>query len=731
MRFILLSLLILIPLNQLIAQSPDLEKLAVIAQSKVNPQINGVIEPQEWGEATLIDDLYQVRPNEYAEPSEKTELFVKYDTDYLYVAAKLYEQDPNQITANISRQGANNDSDDAIRIFIDPYNSKRAGYLFALNLNEVRTDGIFLNITNFSEDWQGIWEGKAQRTDYGWSAEIAIPFKTLTFEASNDTWGFNVYRYIARNDEMSGWISKNRSDNASISGDLKGLVGINQGMGLDIVPSVSLSNRRIYNPQNDQFDFEPSVDLFYKITPSLNGAITINTDFSATEVDDRQVDLSQFNLFFPEKRDFFLREFDIFDFGGIGGNTENTIFPGPEAQNARPFFSRNIGLSATGAPVDIIGGAKISGKIGNYDVGALVVEQDEFQSIDASTLFVGRFAADILDESSIGAIVTHGDPKSNADNSLVGIDFRYRNSRLGAGKRIDANLWYQKSKTEGINNRDAAWSAMFSMPNSTAWRGLAQYQRVEENFNPTLGFVSRTGVDLRRGMLGYTFRYNHHPWLRSIFTKVEARRWDFLDDGRLQSSQYSFQPAKLTSNAGDSLAISVHRFGEGVYANSRQPLVRAGITLPYKEYYWDRVGMILQTSKSRVFDAKFLYFDGQFYTGSRISSQIDLGWRLTPKFSLSAGYTYWDARLPEGDFKLRQVDAKTEWALSSTLSWVNVIQYDNISANLGINSRLHWTPTAGQNIYFVINHNFNELAEDNFVSSANEITLKASYTFRF
>lgn len=695
------------------------------------PDIDGEISEGEWDSATLISDLYQVRPNEFEAPSQRTEFFVQYDQNNIYIAAKVYEDDPSLITARTTRQGADISDDDSIRVFIDPYNSKRAGYQFALNPNQVRNEGIYLNITILSTDWSAIWQGKSEITDYGWSAEIAIPFKTLTFDQGNDTWGFNVYRYIARENELAGWVSQNRSDNASISGSLTGVSGMNQGLGLDVVPSISLTDQRTYNPTEDDTGMEPSVDLFYKITPSLNGALTFNTDFSAAEVDDRQVGLSQFNLFFPEKRAFFLREFDVFDFGGIGGGFSYSRFFGGESQNARPFFSRNIGLSSTGTPVDINAGAKLSGKIGSYDVGLLAVRQDEFEAIDASSLVVGRFVADVLEESSLGIIYTSGDPKSNLDNSLAGVDFRYRNSRLGAGKRIDANLWYQQTDTQGVSDKQSAFGAMFSMPNSESWRGLVQYQRVEENFKPALGFVSRRGVELNRGTLGHIWRFSDHPLLRLVYSGIDLREWSYLDDGRKQTSTYHARLVDLETNEGDRFEFGLLRYGEGVYSNATQPLGRAGIVLPLQEYTWDRYGFALNTSRARPVDISWSFYGGGFYGGDRPYHQLGAGWRPNDKFRISTNYVYWDVQLPEGSFDLRQISASTEWAFSSSLSWVNVLQYDNISRQLGINSRLHWTPQAGQDAYFVINHNYNEVEEGRFESTATELTAKFSYTFRF
>jgi hypothetical protein len=275
------------------------------------PIIDGHLELNEWLDAKPLNTVYQIKPDEFSPPSEKTEFYVKFDENYLYVAGKFYDANPDKITAQVSRQGANIQADDSFRVLIDPYNSKRAGYRFAVNLNQVRNEGIFLNVTTLSSDWTAIWDGKALRTDYGWSAEIAIPFKSVSFDTENQQWGFNAYRYIARKNELIGWVSKNQSDDASISGEIRGIRKVNQGVGLDVVPSLSLKQSHTIDPSSTSFSYEPAMDVFYKITPSLNGALTFNTDFSATEVDDRQVDLTQFGLFFPEKRSFFLRDFDI------------------------------------------------------------------------------------------------------------------------------------------------------------------------------------------------------------------------------------------------------------------------------------------------------------------------------------------------------------------------------------------------------------------------------------
>src|SRR5690606_6696237 len=243
---------------------------------------------------------------------------------------------------------------------------------------------------------------------------------------------------------------------------------------------------------------EPQLDVFYKITPQLNAALTLNTDFSATEVDDRVVNLSRFNLFFPERRDFFLRDSDIFEFGRIGtaplfGQEGNEALPRAALNNGRPFFSRNIGLSPSGAPVDINAGAKLSGRAGDWNVGSLVVSQDEdeLSGVDGQTVLVARAARNVLAESQWGFIATHGDPQSNVDNTLVGTDFRYRNSSLPGGRAVSGVAWYQRSDGgEAPNEDNAAYGFGIGYPNTSGWRAGYNFKRIEENFDPALGFVN-------------------------------------------------------------------------------------------------------------------------------------------------------------------------------------------------------------------------------------------------
>ena len=463
------------------------------------PTIDGVLDEEVWQRAPVVDDFHQITPVEFDAPTERTEVYVLYDRDALYIGARLYDSQPGLINARILRQGQAIGSDDRFFVHIDPFNNRRSGYLFGINPNGVRYDGIFEGVTQRQFDWDGIWLAAANITPEGWVLEIAIPFKTLSFDPMAETWRMNFARNIERNNEGMAWMSRNRNTDLSTMGDVTGISQIEQGRGLDVVPSMSVHDRRAIGTTTAESDAEPSVDVFYKITPQLNASLTLNTDFSATEVDDRQVNLSRFSLFFPERRDFFLQDVDIFQFGRL-------------QQDGRPFFSRRLGIGSAGQVVPIDVGAKVSGRIGRFDVGTLAVRQQAYENtfggttttVDATTAFVGRVAANVLGESSVGMIVTQGDTSSNLDNSVVGVDFRYLDSQLIGGRALQGDAWFQQSDSENLQGDDTAWGLGMSLPSNTGLSGEVGLSRIEENFNPALGFVRRRGIDQTSFDLGHT-----------------------------------------------------------------------------------------------------------------------------------------------------------------------------------------------------------------------------------
>jgi len=432
------------------------------------PVIDGVLDEAVWQQANVVTDFHQIRPGDGALPTERTELYVIYDDDALYIAARMYDSEPHLISAPTIRHGQGLGSDDRLVVILDPFNSRRVGYRFETNLNGVRHDALYQTTSNFSADWNTIWDVQTSIDGNSWVAEMEIPFKSLPFDPTLDTWGFNFGRGIRRRGEEVAWVSQNRTYNPGFSGQVTGLSGMDSGLGLDVVPSMSFNRRREYDPGGKDSSMEPSLDAFYRLTPTLNAALTVNTDFSATKVDNRQVNLTRFNLFFPEKRDFFLNDSDLFQFGNISGMAAgNNASSGGLRENARPYFSRKLGLSETGAPVDIEYGGRVSGRVGRWNIGTLAIHQDETATVAASDLLIARMSANVLQDSSVGFIYTDGDPTSNLDNSVVGTDFQYVNNRFLDNRIFQADGWFQQSDTPGLSGDDAAFGFGMRLPSSS------------------------------------------------------------------------------------------------------------------------------------------------------------------------------------------------------------------------------------------------------------------------
>ena len=717
-RRTLIAIAAVLPAGQATAQEavPDgaREKSVRIVRAATPPIIDGVLDEEAWQLAAQVEDLHEIQPTEYAAASERTVVYLLYDDDAIYIGARLYDRDPSGITARILRQGEEVFGDDWFSVLLDPFHDRRSGYRFLTNPNGLRQEGLFQNISEEQWDWEGIWYTASTIDEQGWVTEIAIPFKTLSFNPQNDTWGINFRRAIARRDERTGWVSRNRNSDPSTSGAVVGLVGLQQGVGLDIVPSLSVSERRPFDGTATTTDTDPSLDVFYKLSPSLTGALTINTDFSATEVDDRQVNLTRFGLFFPEKRDFFLQDADIFEFGGL-------------EQNGRPFFSRRIGLSDDGEPIDLEVGGKVTGRVGRFNIGALSVRQDDFEALPADNATVLRAAANLLEESSVGMIVTEGNPGFTVDNSLAGVDFLYRNSRLPGGKLVEVNAWAQQSDTEGVIGDERAYGIRAATPNNTGWRGGLGYTSLGEAFNPGLGFLNRPGVDTLYFGTQHTWR-PREGFARAISSGYDAERTE-LSAGELQSQSVEYELIRIESRLGDELNFQHEAEQEQLEEDFE---IYDGIVIPLGHYSFGMTGISVETADQRRVWGGVEYQSGDFFDGERKQIEAEISWRPSGRLRTGIAYEFNDIDLPQGSFVTRLVEFRADVAFSSKLSWVTRIQYDNVSELMGVNLRVHWVPEAGREGFFVINHTLEDFdLDDRFHSALSEASVKFSYTFRF
>jgi Carbohydrate family 9 binding domain-like/Domain of unknown function (DUF5916) len=686
------------------------------------PVIDGKLDEAFWTSVASITDLRQIRPGDGTPASEATDVRVAYDKDALYVGVHLFDRrGAKAITANNMRQGARLPDDDRISILIDPFGTGRGGYRFEVNLNAVRNDMLYQGGQPQGE-WTVIWDAAARLTDDGWSTEIAIPFKTLPVDPNVKAWGFNVSRAIRGRGEEDIWVSRNRSWGPNITGELGGIHDVDQGLGLDVVPTLGLRQLRFFGASADTREANPSLDAYYRLTPSLSASFTVNTDFSATDTDDRQVNLTRFSLFFPEKRDFFLKDADLFDFGRI-------------PQSGRPFFSRRLGLSPTGDPVDINFGGKISGRIGRWRVGMLAVRQDSFTSgtsrVNAALLGVARVSADVLGESSIGFIATTGNPSGNNDNSLVGADFLYLNSHVSGSRSVEGEAWVQKTTATGVSGDDAAFGLGARLVNTDGLHYGATIKQIGAGFRPALGFVSRYGVNDYNADIGYT-RQVRGALVQSLGAGISANRIGTLG-GTLQSQIVNLSLLDLETARRDKLHLYYVMNEERltspfvIFTNANRRVV-----IPVGQYEFNDYGVDFEPGQQRRLGVRLNLRGGNFYDGHRYFAASEVTWKQSRHLTLSAEYAFNDITLSTGKFSTRILSTGLDINFSSRLSWTNRLQYDNVSEIAGLQSHLHYIPKAGRELVLVVNHSSQDFDLDGrFRSLSAEYGARLSYTFRY
>jgi hypothetical protein len=705
-----------------------------IAKTDQAPAIDGDLSDAAWQNAVRIDDWLQLSPIEYRTPSEYTEVWAMYDEDALYFGFYAHDSAPNQITNNVLQQGTPTMNEDKVGLVLDPFNDQRSGYRFELNANGVRSEAIYISGTRPSFDWEGIWNASAKILEDGWTAEFKIPFKSLSFDPANDTWGVNFTRNLQRNQEVMAWYSFNGTYTPTSAGKMTGISNITQGIGLDVIPAISGTSFEDHVVGNTVSELQPSVDIFYKITPQINLAVTVNTDFSATEADSNSLNLSRFRRFFDEKRAFFLNDFDAFKFG----MTDLRFNGSSSGNNALAFYSRRIGLSDDGQPVDIVGGIKLSGQAGNTEFGALVMRQDETtitrggisEIIDPTNAIVARVSHSVLEESKIGFIFTDGNPSENQNNSLYGTDFHYRDTDFYGGKTLDAVLVYQQTNDPDFDDNQSSYSAAFSIGAQEGWYGGAQYFAVEENYSPGLGFTQRTNAELLSTKL-------IHRWLfdDSIFNFIQVQlgttRWQDLDTGNLDFEQISFMPVDLHFRRGDSVHVIIDREKQSVDVGENPT---GDLRLPIPAGLYEDSIIELRYNSPSYFDVsgELSFSKGDYFTGTFTEFSPELSWQANRHILVDLGYELTKYELPGETIFTREVNFDLTIAFNSKVSLTSQIEYDNVRREASFNNRLRWNIEPGQDLWVVFNQGLVDEDEDyKFAVEDTSAAFKLRYTLRF
>jgi hypothetical protein len=675
------------------------------------PELDGRLDDAVWEQAEVITELFQTEPGEGIPGSERTEIRIVRTDRALYFGARMYDRDPDDLTRNQMLRDTSLRTDDRLTLIVDTFHDHRNGYMLSSNPNAARWDALIEN-GSFDGDWDGIWNAKARVDAQGWTLEIELPFNTVSFRPDGDTWGLNFLRGIRGQKELLRWADpvRNRSFiNLSRAGVLEGMRGAQQGIGLDIVPFVTGSHFDEGLGPRNYTKAEGGFDLFYKITSGLTASLTVNSDFGETDVDSRQVNLTRFSLFFPEKREFFLQDRGIFDFGGL-------------AVNARPFFSRRIGLDSDGEPTDIRAGAKLTGRIGPLNVGLLDAQIEGHKGVSPKNLAVGRVALNVLEESTLGIIATRGDPRSEDDNYVLGADFNYRNSRFLGNRVLTGRGWFLKSHTTGLHHEQAAFGVGLNYPNDIVNWSLAASE-IQRHYDPALGFVNRSGVRSYSG----SYRYRVRP-------ETRIRTWDTSVSGALvtdtsneiESGSVTVTALSLQSELEDTLSVSYSHTFERVV----EPFeISSGITIPSSSNHWDRGSLSLAASQSRALAPALTVSYGGFFTGQRLRVAPSVTWRPSRHVLVGFEYDHNEVWLPEGGFRTQIARFRFNLFFTADISWNTFAQYDNVSDEIGIQSRLRWIVVPGREFFVVLNQGLD--TSDGIRRGETRPVVKLTWLFRF
>lgn len=690
--------------------------------------LDGRLTEPAWARAEIGSDFSQREPEDGLPASERTEFFVLYTTSTLYFGIIAHDSNAKGIIAKEMERDSRVDNDDSIAIVLDTFHDRRNAYSFEFNPNGARLD---LLITDEGDDlnpqWNGVWAVSARRNAAGWVAEVAIPFSTLRYNRSLDTWGLQVRRGIRRKNEEVNWAALGReivSDRfgnvhaayrVSLAGTLTGLEGLRSSRQLDIKPFfVGTATDEPAVGADVDYGEDAGLDVKWGITKSLVLDLTYNTDFAEVEVDNQQVNLTRFSLFFPEKREFFLENAGIFDFGP------------PQRDNFEPtltkiFFSRRIGLDqGQEVPIDL--GGRVTGRVGGWNVGVMSVltEGVSERGVPETTWNVLRLKKNIGRRSSFGAIYTDRSERGAGRNQVLGFDFDYKPTN-----KLSFSFFESKSDDPGVDEEAFALGTGFAFQG----RDLSvsyDYQEVQSGFRPGMGFLLRDNFVRHNPRITYLPRINR--WgIQGWYFGVAVDEFQRSSDGALESRKIEIWPVGFRSVRYDVWRGSLSRETERLFVPFE---IRPGIVIPAGLYEFDGWTVDGRSNRSRSLSLSGQLAGGDFFDGDHFTSFLTLDVRASRFLKASTGWGYNDVQLPSGDFETNLFSQSFDITFSTDMRLNTLVQYSDADDEIGLNLRFSWEYKPGSDLYIVYNHNWDAMSIGSRETRVQQLIVKFTYLFQ-
>ena len=631
-----------------------------------------------------ITDFIQQLPRTGYPATFRTVVHVMYDADHLYIGAILFDPDPSKaITAGKERDFTSSSSD-LFGLVLDTFKDRRNSFLFLVNpAGAVRDEQTYNDSRTVVEAWEGVSKARTSMSDTAWTVELEIPLRTLRFDAtrSPQDWGVNFIRRVRRTSETSYWAPLERQyrlHRMSKAGTLTGLDSLRPGRNLQFKPyAVGRNSSGAQVPASSVgTNGDVGLDIKYGVTPSLTLDATYNTDFSQVEVDQEQVNLTRFSLLFPERREFFIENSGAFLFGDV---TERNYRTGASPSDFTFFNSRQIGLTPDGRPIPIAGGARLTGRVGQWDIGALDMQTQRAFNAPAENFGVLRARRNLFGRSDIGVLFQNrAATDSNTWNRSIGTD---ANLRLGSNTIV--NAYIARSDAPGATKDGTAARTQLAY-RGRLWDNSVMWKRVSDAFSPGIGFVRRRNFQQFYGTIGAHPR----PKLRRISEINPYVLVDYITDLHSQLDTRTISggfDVTLKSEALLSMLVS-DQFDRIEQTFTLVP----GRTVAPGAYHW-REGTVKYTMApaSRLIGTANATV-GNFYTGNRRSAGGGVTWRASPSLAIETSYQRNAVSLATGDFVANLAGFKMRYAFSTTLLSSAFVQYNTQTRSFSTNARINW-----------------------------------------